>query len=101
MGIDGFMTQTVRIASRSASTGDGQGSFGTSKPYKARVEPYNKMVYGSDGALHQAHARIFMAAKAPVTTDCDLTLPDGQHAEVLEVRPIMDSRTVHHIEVIV
>jgi hypothetical protein len=101
MSYAGFLTQSVRVAPRTSSTGDGQGAFGSARTYRARVEPYSKMVYGTDGALRQAHARIYLDAGASIDVDSDITLPDGSRPEIIEVHTIMDARSAHHIEVIV
>jgi hypothetical protein len=99
MSIEAMMNDKVTIAPRSGTSGSVP-TYGAAVSSMAWVEPNTRMVYGPDGDLHQAHARVFLPAGAVVLTDSQVTLPDGSQPEILTIKRVRDRVGEHHVEVV-
>jgi hypothetical protein len=99
MSFEGMLTDVVTIAQR-VDFANGIPTFGTAVKVRAWVEPYTHMVRGADEDLHQSHARIYLPADTIVTSDSQVTLPDGTKPEVLTIKRPRDSNGEHHVEVV-
>ncbi len=82
--IEGFLNQTVSIAARTSFSG-GRSVFGTGTLHGARVESKRRMFFTKEGQQVFSTVRIYLSPDAVVSVTDQVTLPDGNSVEVLDV----------------
>lgn len=93
---EALFNRAVILEPRNALGKGGVESYGTAVTYPARVEYKTKMIRGKDGTDKVSTARVYVGPEVPVLATDRITLPDGAHPEIMEVRPVYGMNDIDH-----
>jgi hypothetical protein len=98
----GLLQQTVSVASATTTNLYGETSHGTATELAARVEPRVTQIRKADGAVVPSKAYVYLDGDASITTQSQITLPDGTTPVILAVEKHTDETgAVDHTKVVV
>ena len=85
-----LLTQTVTISTRSARDVYGTETWGTATTYPARVSPFVPLQQTPDTEAAPVSGMIHLDGDVPVTTEHQITLPDGSTPTIIRVDKFTD-----------
>lgn len=80
---------------------DGQTIWGLPKTLQCRVSPKQRLVQDTHGADVMSTASIYPAYAPAIDAADRITLPSGEHADILRVEIPPDTDGSHHTKVII
>lgn len=93
---ESLFNRTITLEPRNALGKGGAETYGTAVTYPARVERRSKIIRGKDGTDKVSTARVYVGPDVPALVTDRITLPDGTHPEIMEVRPVDGMNDVDH-----
>ncbi|MFG5121797.1 hypothetical protein [Methylorubrum sp. POS3] len=94
-----LFSSTVQHAAAVGYTRQGSATYGTPKPYRARVLYRARLVRDARGNSVVARGEAWIAGTPSVGLDDALTLPDGSNPPILTVELLMDEAGPSHVHV--
>jgi hypothetical protein len=94
-----MLTQVVAVEPLAGTDEYGQPVYGPAQPWACLSFALPDRTLGKDGPVIIDWSLLIFPPDAPVTVNCQLTLPDGSSPPVLGVETLFDERGTHHLEV--
>lgn len=102
MAIEDFldlMPHTVSHAELAGRDDYGKPTYGSAVDYQARVTYKNQKVRASDGSEVVARGVVWIGGTPIISTDDQLTLPDGSSPIILSFEQYADEIGAHHTKI--
>ena len=102
MSYAGLLNQTLEIFAKTGNDFYGNQEVGAGVSVSARIETIAEEVIDSEGKQKIARSRIFLEPTVSIGVEDKVLLPSQTKTEdVLKVERVIDSGTLHHLEVLV